>query len=425
MKRVPTILIGALSALALLSGPAGVASQQGEVMGRVVDGQTKEPVKGAAILLEGTSYRSTTDSLGLFRLTRVPAGRYRLQVQHIGYSTRSVNLDVSADVLRPVQIAVTATAIQLEPVIAEALSADERRDRGAGYRRGKVTRADIERAENTSMQFGELLRQAAPYMSVRRLERVGSPICIELRAIRGPEARPTCLAPAVFLDGVRITDPSHLYDNLELRTLESVEVVPANEAGVIYGTGALFGAILITTRRPGALSPDSARRVLATRSPSFNWNQDAQGHRTKRVFATTALGNGIGLAIGVSAAAQCVSLRKPAYDGLISDCSSLSTVGTAAAAVVLPALASSLASRWSGRTKQSQGLMTPAAMGTAMTILPGYALVFSGYRNDSESLKWVGYSLIVIGAPLVATAADYLFREFRGKGRDLPQSGPR
>ena len=154
------------------------------------------------------------------------------------------------------------------------------------------------------------------------------------------------------------------------------------------------------------------------RSPSFNWSQDTQRHRTMRVFGTTALGNGVGVAIGVTAAAQCVYMRKPAYDGLLSDCSAASTVGTAAAAVVLPALASSLASRWSGRTKQSQGLMTPAAMGTAMTVLPGYALVFSGYRNDSEGLKWVGYGLIVIGAPVVATAADYLFREFRGKGRD-------
>jgi hypothetical protein len=423
MKCLPNVLIGALYATALLFLPAGVKSQQGEVVGRVVDGQTKQPVQGALVFLSGTAHQTTTDSLGVFRLERVPVARYRLQVQHIGYSAQPIDIEVGLGNPRLIQIAVTATAIKLEPLTVEALTAEQRRDRGAGYRRGFVTRADIEHAENTSMQFGDLLRKAAPYISVRRVERVGSPICIELRAIGGPTRG--CLAPAVFLDGVRITDPSHLYDNLEIRTLESVEVVPANEAGVMYGTGALFGAILITTRRPGALPPDSARRVLAMRSPSFNWSQDTQGHRTMRVFATTALGNGVGVAIGVSAAAQCVYMRKPAYDGLLSDCSAASTLGTAAAAVVLPALASSLASRWSGRTKQSQGLMTPAAMGTAMTVLPGYALVFSGYRNDSESLKWVGYSLIVIGAPLVATAADYLFRELRGKGRDLPESGPR
>jgi carboxypeptidase-like protein/TonB-dependent receptor-like protein len=416
MKRIPGILIGALIAAALLVVPAGLSSQQGQVLGRVVDGQTKQPVKGALVLLEGTAHFSSTDSLGHFRLNRVPVARHRLQVRHIGYSSQSLELEVSAGTPYPLQIAVTATAIALEPVTVDAVSADERRERGAGYRRSIISRGDIERAMDTNLQFGELLRLAVPTVSVRRLERMGSPVCIELRMIGGPTRG--CLAPAVYLDGVRITDPAHFYDNLDMRTVESIEVVPSAEAGVLYGSGALFGAILITSRRPGAQPGEAAKNVLASRPASFNWSQDTQGHSTMRVFATTALGNGMGLAIGVSAAAQCVGMRKPAYDGLISDCSAAPTIGSAAAAVILPALASSLASRWSGRTQQSQGLMVPAAMGTVMTIVPAYALVFSGYRNDSENLKWVGYSLIVVGAPIVTTAADYLFRELRGKGRD-------
>jgi hypothetical protein len=183
----------------------------------------------------------------------------------------------------------------------------------------------------------------------------------------------------------------------------------------MYGSSALYGAILITTRRPGIVPGDAMRRAVSARPFSFSWNDETQRHSTKRVFATAALGNGLGLALGVTAAAQCIGMRKPAYDGIISDCKSAATVGSAAAAIILPAIASGLASRWSGRTDRSQGILAPAAVGTAMTIVPGYALVFSGYRNDSDALKWVGYGIIVVGAPLVTTAADYLFRELRGK----------
>lgn len=412
MKGVPGIWRTLFGALLLASGPDSVAGQQGEVVGRVVDGETKRPVAGAGVLLAGTRHQTATDSLGLFQLSRVPAARYRLQVNHIAYSTQSIEVEVVSGAARPIQIAITAAAIRLEPLTVEALTVDERRERGAGYRRSIVTRQDIERAQNTNLQFGELLRVAVPTVTVRRLERMGSPVCIQLRTIR--QSTGACLSPKVYLDGVPMSNPELLYDNIDLNTIESLEVVSAAEAGVMYGTGALFGVILITTRRPGVMSGNEARKAVAARPPSFKWSQDGQRHNTTRVFATSAIGNGLGLAIGYAAASQCIGLRKPAYDGIISDCKAATTVGTAAAAIILPAIASGLASRWSGRTDASQGELGPATMGSAMTILPGYALVFSGYRNDSESLKWVGYSLIVIGAPLMTTAADYLFRELRG-----------
>ena len=413
MRRVAGIGRTVICAGVLLWAPAWVAGQQGELGGRVIDGQSRRPVAGAAIVLIGTNHQAVTDSLGLFRLTNLPIAQYRLQVHHIAYGEQTVEVTASTGTARPIQIVVTASAIRLEPLTVEALSTEERRERGAGYRRAIVTRTDIERAENTNMRFGDLLRIAAPNALVRRGE-VSNFACIELRASRQMNMRPSgrCLSPAVFLDGVPVSNPESLYENMDLNTIESLEVVPVVEAGVMYGSAALYGAILITTRRPGAITPG---RAVKARPLNFNWNDEAQRHSTTRVFVTTALGNGLGLALGVTAAAQCIGMRKPAYDGIISDCKSAATIGTGAAAIVLPALASGLASRWSGRTDRSQGMLAPAAVGTAMTIVPGYALVFSGYRNDSDALKWVGYGIIVVGAPLVTTAADYLFRELRGK----------
>jgi hypothetical protein len=416
MRRVAGIWRTVICAGVMLCFPLWVAGQQGELGGRVIDGQSRRPVPGATILLIGTNHQTVTDSLGLFRLTNLPITQYRLQVQHIAFGEQTVEVTASTGAARPIQIVVTAAAIRLEPLTVEALSADERRDRATGFRRAVISRVDIERAENTNMRFGDLLRLAAPNAVVRRSE-VGNYACIELRASRqtqlGPATR--CRSPAVFLDGVPVNNPESLYENMDLNTIESLEVVPVVEAGVMYGSAALYGAILITTRRPGAMTRPGAIRSAPVRVVSFNWNDEPKRHNTTRVFAITALGNGLGLAAGVSAAAQCIGMRKPAYDGIISDCKSGATIGTGAAAIVLPALASGLASRWSGRTDRSQGILAPAAVGTAMTIIPGYALVFSGYRNDSDALKWVGYGIIVVGAPLVTTAADYLFRELRAK----------
>ena len=413
MKFGPAIPLIALSTMLLGTAPARGATQQAEIVGKVIDGATNQPVKAVGITLAGTAHQTATDSLGNFRLTRLPAGRYKLEVNHIGYGPQSVEVDLVAGATRSVQITVTAAAITMAPLTVQSLSADERRERGAGYRRSIVTREEIEKAQNTNLQFGELLRIAVPTVSVRRLDIMGSPVCIELRTVRAMQRQ--CLSPAVYLDGVPVSNPTLLYDNLALNMIESMEVVPAAEAGVMYGSGALYGALLITTRRPGTGTAAEARKAAAVRSPSFDWSQEERGHSTSRVFLSAAVGNAIGLALGAAAASQCIGLRKPAYDGLVSDCEVAPTVGTGAAALLLPAVASGIASRWAGRTRRSQGEFAPAAVGAAMTIVPGYALVFSGYRNNSESLKIVGYGVLTLGAPLITTAADYLFREFREK----------
>jgi hypothetical protein len=61
----------------------------------------------------------------------------------------------------------------------------------------------------------------------------------------------------------------------------------------------------------------------------------------------------------------------------------------------------------------------PATIGAAMAILPGYSLLMTGHRNDSEGLRIAGYTVLLVGAPLISTAADYLFRRLRND-RDDP-----
>ena len=393
--------------------PAYLSAQVATLSGQVVDRISGRPVIDAGVELLATPHQTLTDERGRFRLDGVATGKYRLRVSHVAYGQQSIEVEVvaGATVLR---IEVSETAIVLEPVTAEVRSVDETRARAAGVGRKVVTREQIAASEGTNMRLPDVLRQVVPSVRVRRVDSLaGSRTCIELRTIRSMSSVGQCLSPAVYLDGVPISSPTTLYDNIELRTLESMEVIPATEAGVRFGSGALHGALLINTRRPGLASTSQPQTVL--RNPNFDWSTESRGHRTALVLLSSFAGNAVGVALGTIAARQCLSLREPANDRIISECSALPTLGAAASALVLPSLGSSLASGWAGRTDMSRGRFGPATMGAAMAIIPGYALILSAQRSQSRNEELVGYGLTVLGAPLLATAADYLFRKLRGE----------
>lgn len=72
-------------------GPTG----QGTVSGRVVDGETGEPVEGANALISGAT--SVTDSNGEYKLESVPAGTAELEIYASGYRTHSQTIQVEQD----------------------------------------------------------------------------------------------------------------------------------------------------------------------------------------------------------------------------------------------------------------------------------------------------------------------------------------
>ena len=384
-----------------------VSAQSGELAGVVVDQKTQQPV-AAVTVRAGNLPEVITDQRGAFRVTGIPAGKVLVRISHVAYGERSIEVDIRPGA-NTHRLVIAEMAIVLEPLTVDALSNEELRTRGSGFRRSIVTRTQIAQTEGTTMRLSDVLRVHVPMVRVRRIDRVvGSPTCIELRALRSNSAS-ECLSPAVYLDGVPVTNPISLYDNLDPDMIDRIEVVPASEAGVRFGTGALYGALLIETRRPGAVT-DAHRPSMADRKTSFDWNTDEQGHRTALVFISAAAGNAAGLAAGLAIARQCLRLRAPSYDGLVSDCDAAASVAAAGVAIALPALGSALGTRLSGQTDNSRGLFWPATLGATMMLVPGYALVFTGRRNDSDGLRGAGYVVMAVGAPFVSTAADYLFR---------------
>lgn len=92
-------------ALSFLLFSALVALGQGSpgfiVTGRVIEEQTKEPLPGATILIQGTNLGVSTDLNGYFSISNVKPGSIVLQVSFIGYSTKEVPVEVTKNINVP------------------------------------------------------------------------------------------------------------------------------------------------------------------------------------------------------------------------------------------------------------------------------------------------------------------------------------
>jgi hypothetical protein len=389
--------------------PTAASAQQAVLRGEVIDSTTRAPVQGALVMVAGTGWSTTTDELGQFSLTGLTLGSHRLRVSHLAYGEMTVAVSLTADEPAVVRLSLSASAITLEPITVEVLGATEARNRAMGIRRNKVTREQIAALQNTNMTLADVLRHHVPNVRVRTQQNiVGSQICIELRTIRTSGVQPACLSPAVYLDGVPITNPTYLYGSLNLETLESLEVIPAAESGVRFGSGALYGALMIETRRPGNVAEPSSQGLRA-----FDWSRDPRPHPSSRAFVYSVIGNVIGLGVGMATARQCIGLRRPAEDAIITTCETWPTLGTATAAIMLPAIGGAIGAGIGGRTDLSRGQLLPATVGAVMALVPGYALALTSEREGSDVIGVIAAGLLTVGAPLATTLADRLFRRLR------------
>jgi hypothetical protein len=402
-------VVVAACTLLLHAAASGVAAQAGTVHGEVRDAGTRQPVVEAEVRIAGVAGVAVTGDDGRFYFPDVPAGPATLLVRHLAYGELSVAAVINAGGVTTVLLLLSDTAIALQPLEVEGISAQTREVRSAGFRRNVVTREQLAGYRGSGFSFSDVLRQVVPGIRVRTMEGiVGAAECIELRA--AAISRNRCLAPAVFVDGVPITNLSMLYATFPLEMIESIEVVPASEAGARYGSGALYGAVLIVSRRPGTAA---AARLPQLSSPFHDWSVESGRHATLRSFGAAAAGSGLGLVGGLAIAEACITTRAPSHDRIISSCPAVETMGAIAAAVMLPSLGSALGARLGGVTAESRGRLGPAAAAGAMAVVPGYAMILTGKRLDSDALGAIGKATLVLLTPFMSAIADHQFRRLR------------
>lgn len=129
MRALLDRLLFSAGAVLLLVG-APVAAQQGTVAGRVVDIETGQPLSAAQVQVLGAGDQQAggllSDAQGRFRVQLAP-GTYSIVSTLVGYRQARVDgISVSAGETTEVQIDMTSTALELNPIVVTAGRREEK-----------------------------------------------------------------------------------------------------------------------------------------------------------------------------------------------------------------------------------------------------------------------------------------------------------
>lgn len=67
------------------------AATTGKVQGIVIDAESKDPLPGVNVILEGTIFGAATDENGFYFIINLPPGTYQLKTSMVGYSTETIS----------------------------------------------------------------------------------------------------------------------------------------------------------------------------------------------------------------------------------------------------------------------------------------------------------------------------------------------
>ncbi|NLR93877.1 MULTISPECIES: SusC/RagA family TonB-linked outer membrane protein [Flammeovirga] len=240
-----------LISMFMLSAGASYA-QERTITGTVTDAVDQAPLPGVNILIKGTSSGAVTDFDGNFTV-QVQEGQDVLSFSFIGYKTIDFNIANSDHV----DIALEADAEELEEVVVTALGI-KREERSLGYAVSEVKSEQL--GENSSANLMNSLNGKVAGVQVTP---VSGPASSSNVVIRGNAVLSGSNQPLYVVDGVPMSNSTFEnaddMDNGGIDTgdglssinpddIESMSVLKGPAATALYGTRAINGVILITTK---------------------------------------------------------------------------------------------------------------------------------------------------------------------------------
>jgi len=187
------------------------AGETGRIIGRVIDAQTKIPLDGVNIVVEGTTLGAATDENGDYLIVNIPAGMQTLTASYVGYDAMRVkDVLVILDQTVTINFNLRSTVIQVSTIEVTA-------ERQLLVR----TQASTQRVFTTD-QFDKL-----PIASLNAIVALTPGLVISSAAgsdgshLRG--GRPDEIA--YFVDGIATSDPIFGYSAARVNPQATAEVV--------------------------------------------------------------------------------------------------------------------------------------------------------------------------------------------------------
>jgi outer membrane receptor for ferrienterochelin and colicin len=216
------------------------AQTTGKIAGMVTDANSKEPLAGANVFIEGTSLGSAVGIDGTFYIINVPAGTYDLTVDMIGYESKKFT-DLRVSVNRTVTL-----DIELHPSILE----------------GEVIVVQADKIATRKDQTGSIRTVSSEQMQVLPIENVNDIVQMQAGVVDGHFRGGRLDEVSYLVDGLPVNDAfGGVGQNvqLEAEAVEDLEVITGN-FNAEYGR-AMSGVVNYVTK-------DGGKKISASASAS-------------------------------------------------------------------------------------------------------------------------------------------------------------
>ncbi len=228
------------------------AIAQNSISGTVLD-ENGVPVIAASVAVEGTTKGTTTDAMGKYTLSNVPAGELVIVVSYVGYEEQKQSVTVGSTPVT-LDFRIGENAELLNEVVVIGYGTQRKRDLV-----GSV--AQIESDELLDVvggSFENVLQGKASGLQITQSSGIaGAGSVVRIRGVKSISSGGD---PLYVVDGIPITQNNFIQgsengqnnnplSSLNPNDIESIEILKDAAASAIYGSRGANGVVIITTKR--------------------------------------------------------------------------------------------------------------------------------------------------------------------------------
>lgn len=241
-----------LLALSVGAAPRARAEQPGAIAG-VVSDSAGLPIRGADVVIEGTSLRAVSDEQGAFRIPGVDPGTVVVRARRLGFRPVTLDVVVAAAATATVAFKLEAVARPLPAVVVRS-----ERLRYSGRLSGYYER--LERRVSGTFITREQIDRENPRLMSHLLQRVPGVSLVRVRGgFTGVRFRGRTCAPLVWLDGNPMPAGEVDLDTFAPQSIQGVEIyLGSSTPPTRYSwanRGSDCGTILLWSRGPDTDPP--------------------------------------------------------------------------------------------------------------------------------------------------------------------------
>ena len=242
-------------ATALAAMLLSVLTAEGQtITGQISNAHNGQAIAAVQVSLSGLNLGALSEGNGKYRLQNVPAGTYTASVQRLGYRPASQVVEVAQGQAVELDFELETQALSLDAVAVTG-TAGGSQVRAVGHLVERVVVPDLLSETAVSTVEDVLTGRIPGVMMIGTPNSAGDGAQIR---IRGSASMGLQGDPIFYVDGVRmISDRGSVQrysavsrlNDIDLRDIESIQIIKGPAATTLYGTEASNGVIQIVTKR--------------------------------------------------------------------------------------------------------------------------------------------------------------------------------